>query len=267
MAAVKRFGVNAWLQVLAIVVLGWLLTVSIEYYDRRLSDQANMSLTEVQLRAAALRLERNLNNILQVNYDFAAALPPDLAVSDARMQQIAENLISRHRHIINVTLSRNFEVVFVYPFKGNEAVLGMNYANRPYIMTGVQQAIELRDTVVTGPIKLVQSGRQGLVGRTPIFESSANGKVGALKGVLSTAIDFEGVLADAGLLVPDLPFVLAIRGRDGTGAQGEPFFGDAALFKQAHIVVDMNLPGGQWRLAAIPKPGSTADGLDRKSVV
>ena len=261
MAAVKRFGVNAWLQVLAIVVLGWLLTVSIEYYDRRLSDQANMSLTEVQLRAAALRLERNLNNILQVNYDFAAALPPDLAVSDARMQQIAENLISRHRHIINVTLSRNFEVIFVYPFKGNEAVLGMNYANRPYIMTGVQRAIELRDTVVTGPIKLVQSGRQGLVGRTPVFESSANGKVGALKGVLSTAIDFEGVLADAGLLVPDLPFVLAIRGRDGTGAQGEPFFGDAALFKQAHIVVDMNLPGGQWRLAAIPKPGSTADGL------
>ena len=131
MAAVQRFGVSVWLKVLAIVVLGWLLTATREHYDRRLSDQANMSLTEVQLRAAALRLERNLNHILQVNYDFAAGLPPDLVVSDERMQQIAENLISRHPHIINVTLSRNFEVVFVYPFKGNEAVLGMNYANRP----------------------------------------------------------------------------------------------------------------------------------------
>ncbi|MEN9481111.1 MAG: hypothetical protein RLZZ298_2506, partial [Pseudomonadota bacterium] len=256
MAVIKRLEVTVWLQVLVIIVLGWLLTVAIEHYDRRLSDQTNMSQTEAQLRAGALRLERNLNNILQVNYDFAAGLPADTSISDEQMQQIAGNLISRHQRIINITLSQNFEVVFVYPFLGNEAVLGMNYANRPYIMTGVQRAIEQRDTVVTGPVNLVQSGRLGLVGRTPIFLSSADGKSGQLKGVVSTAIDFEGVLADAGLFAPDLQFVLAIRGRDGTGAQGEPFFGDAALFKQAHVAVDMNLPGGQWRLAAIPKPTS-----------
>jgi signal transduction histidine kinase/sensor domain CHASE-containing protein/CheY-like chemotaxis protein len=257
----KRVGVVVWLQVIAIVVFGWLLTLSIEYYDRQLSDQASMSQTEVHLRAGALRLERNLNNILQVNYDFAAELPTGSSISDDRMQQIAENLISRSQRIINITLSRNFEVVFVHPFKGNEAVLGMNYANRPYTMTGVQRAIEQRDTVVTGPVNLVQSGRLGLVGRTPIFQSSANGNASSLKGVVSVAIDFEGVLADAGLLATDLPFALAIRGRDGTGAQGEPFFGDSSIFKQANVAVEVNLPGGQWLLAAIPKTVGAVDGL------
>ena len=261
MARAQRFGVSAWLQVLAIVVLGWLMTAASEYYDRRQSDQANMSLIETQLRAAAFQLEGNLNKILQVNYDFVAALPADFSISNERLQLIAEKLIHGQHGIINVTLSHNFEVVFVFPFKGNEAVLGMNYANRPYIMTGVQRAIELRDTVVTGPVNLVQSGRLGLVGRTPIFFPSQNGKPGELKGVASIAIDFESLLGDAGLMSPTLPFELAIRGRDGTGAQGELFFGDPGLFKQAHAAVDLNLPGGQWRLAAIPKPGNATDRL------
>ena len=261
MVALQRFGVSTWFQVLAVVVLGWLLTAASEHYDRRQSDQANLSQIEAQLRAAALRLKKNLDSILQVNYDFAAALPTDLSSSAETLQPIAEHLLADHHRLINVSLSRHFEVVFVSPFKGNEAVLGMNYANRPYIMTGVQRAIEQRGTVVTGPINLVQSGRPGLVGRTPIFSPSTDGKPGAFQGVVSTAIDLEGVLADAGLVSPALPFVLAIRGRDGTGAQGEVFFGDPALFKQLHAGVDLDLPGGHWRLAAIPKQGNTADSL------
>jgi sensor domain CHASE-containing protein len=236
-----------------VALLGWLLISAAEHHDRQQSDQARMLQIETQLRAAALRLEKNLDSMLQVNYDFASALPPDLSGSTEALQPLAERLLAGHRRLINVTLSRNFEVVFVYPFAGNEAVLGMNYANRPYIMTGVQRAIEQRGTVVTGPISLVQSGRLGLVGRTPVFAPSTEGKPGAFKGVVSTAIDLDGVLADAGLVSSTLPFDLAIRGRDGSGAQGEVFFGDPALFKQAHAGVDLNLPGGSWRVAAIPK--------------
>lgn len=261
MAAVQRFGVTVWLQILAIVVLGWLITAASEYFDGRQSDQANMSLIETQLHAAALKLEANLNKKLQANYDFVAALPADFSLSNERLQLIADRLIHDQSGIINVTLSHNLKVVFVFPFKGNEAVMGMNYANRPYVMTGVQRAIELRDTVVAGPITLVQSGRLGLVSRTPIFFPSQHGKLGEFRGVASIAIDFESLLADAGLISPTLPFELAMRGRDGTGAQGEPFFGDSALFKQAHAAVDLNLPGGQWHLVAIPKKGNSADSL------
>jgi len=238
-----------------------LLISAAEHHDRQQSDQARRLQIETQLRAATLRLERNLNDLLQVNYDFAAALPADFNILPEHLQPIAESLLAGHPRLINVTLSRHFEVVFVYPLKGNEAVMGMNYANRPYIMNGVQRAIEQRGTVLTGPVNLVQSGRPGLVARTPVFAMSLAGKPGEFKGVVSTAIDLENVLADAGLLSPTLPFAFAIRGRDGTGAQGDPFFGDAALFKRAHAAVDMNLPGGQWRFAAIAKQPNNGDGL------
>ena len=261
MPVLHRLAVSVWLQVLAVLVIGWLLISAAEHHDRQQSDQARRLQIETQLRAATLRLERNLNDLLQVNYDFAAALPADFNILPEHLQPIAESLLAGHPRLINVTLSRHFEVVFVYPLKGNEAVMGMNYANRPYIMNGVQRAIEQRGTVLTGPVNLVQSGRPGLVARTPVFAMSLAGKPGEFKGVVSTAIDLENVLADAGLLSPTLPFAFAIRGRDGTGAQGDPFFGDAALFKRAHAAVDMNLPGGQWRFAAIAKQPNNGDGL------
>ena len=199
MPVIHRLAVSVWLQVLAVLVIGWLLISGAEHHDRQQSDQARMLQIETQLRAATLRLERNLNDLLQVNYDFAAALPADFNIIPEQLQPIAESLLAGHPRLINVTLSRHFEVVFVHPLKGNEAVMGMNYANRPYIMNGVQRAIEQRGTVVTGPVDLVQSGRQGLVGRTPVFAMSSAGKPGEFKGVVSTAIDLEYVLADAGL--------------------------------------------------------------------
>ncbi|KAB2928107.1 MAG: response regulator [Dechloromonas sp.] len=261
MTTLQRLATLTWLQVLAILVGAWLLSLAAEQVDSHYNQQAAMRQTDAQLRAAAQRLERNLRSILQINYDFAAALPGDFAIDEETLRALAAKLIADHPNVINITLSRQFEVVFVHPFAGNEAVLGMNYANRPYIMSAVERAIALRDTLLTGPVSLVQSGRPGLVGRTPIFIAPAPGAADTFKGVVSCAIDLEGVLAAAGLLGNDKPFLLAIRGRDGSGAQGDPFFGDPELFRQPHVAIDLDLPGGQWRLAAAPTSEAAADPL------
>jgi len=242
----------SWLRILLVLLGGWLLASAIEHFDQRQREQTAMRATEVRLQGAALRLEKTLKQMLQVNYDFAAALPADFSIDEARLRPLAERLVASHRRLINITLSRQMEVVFVHPFAGNEAVFGMNYANRPYIMAGVERALATRDTVLTGPVKLVQNQRLGLVGRTPVYFAAGDGKQQVFQGIVSCAIDFEGVLADAGLLAPANKFSLAMRGRDGSGAQGDPFFGDPALFKQAHVAIDLDLPGGQWRLAAVP---------------
>jgi signal transduction histidine kinase/CheY-like chemotaxis protein len=252
----RGLAAGAWLQLLAIAIAGWLLALVATHVDRQQVESLALQQTEMQLRAAALRLERDLKHHKQIHYDFAASLTADLNVDEARLRALSDKLLGEYRNVINLTLSRHYEVVFVHPFAGNEAVQGMNYANRPYIMTGIEQMLAVRDTVVTGPIALVQSGRPALVSRTPLYFPAGEGLVDEFKGVVSSAIDLEGVLSDAGLIGSDSGFTLAIRGRDGSGAQGEPFYGDPALFKQNHVAVDVALPGGQWRLAAIPIAGN-----------
>jgi diguanylate cyclase (GGDEF)-like protein len=43
----------------------------------------------------------------------------------------------------------------------------------------------------------------------------------------------------------------ALRGRDGLGAEGEVFLGDAALFEDPEaVLMDVIIPGGSWQLAA-----------------
>ena len=260
MSKFQRPGTATWLRLLAIILGGWLLTGAIEHLDRRQAEQAALRDTELRLHTAALRLERSLKQILQINYDFAAALPGDFSIDESRLRPLAEKLVGSHPRLINVTLSRQMEVIFVHPMAGNEAVFGMNYANRPYIMAGVERAMALRDTVLTGPITLVQNERLGLVGRTPVYFAAHDGRGEVFQGIVSCAIDFEGILSDAGLLGLTQPFSLAIRGRDGSGATGDPFYGDPALFKTKHVAVDLDLPGGQWRLAAVPAT-TGSDGL------
>lgn len=255
-----------WLRLLFMVLCGWLLASAIEHFDQRQGELAAMRSTETRLQTASLRLERTLKQILQVNYDFAASLPSDFSVDETRLRPLAEKLVASHPRLINITLSRQMEVVFVHPFAGNEAVFGMNYANRPYITTGVERAMATRDTVLTGPVNLVQNQRLGLVGRTPVYFASGDGKQQVFQGIVSCAIDFEGVLADAGLLESSAAFSLAIRGRDSSGTQGDPFFGDPALFKQPHVAIDLDLPGGQWRLAAVPAADADANTARRWTI-
>ena len=214
----RNLAASTWLQLLAIAIGGWLLAIVLTHIDRQQVEALNLQQTEIQLRSAALRLERDLQQHKQIHYDFAAALPADLNFDETRLRELSDKLINEHRNIINLTLSRHYEVVFVHPFAGNEAVQGMNYANRPYIMTGIERMLAVRDTVMTGPINLVQSGRPGLVSRTPIYFSAGEGQAEAFRGVVSSAIDLDGVLGDAGLIGRDNAFTLAIRGRDGTGA-------------------------------------------------
>ncbi len=251
----RNLAAGTWLQLLAIAIGGWLLAIVLTHIDRQQVEALNLQQTEMQLRSAALRLERDLQHHKQIHYDFAATLPADFNFDEARLRELSDKLIREHRNVINLTLSRHYEVVFVHPFAGNEAVHGMNYANRPYIMTGIERMLAVRDTVLTGPINLVQSGRPALVSRTPIYFSVGEGEAEQFRGVVSSAIDLDGALGDAGLIGRDSAFALAIRGRDGSGANGEVFYGDPALFKQAHVAIDVNLPGGEWRLAAQPLAG------------
>ncbi len=84
------------------------------------------------------------------------------------------------------------DVLTVYPLKGNEAVLGLNFFEDG---AGNQEAREARDTgrlVLGGPFTLVQGG-QALVGRLPVYLDDGKGEK-LFWGLISVSLKFPQAL-------------------------------------------------------------------------
>lgn len=99
--------------------------------------------------------------------------------------------------ILNVLIAPDGIVSEVYPLKGNEGVLGLNFFKKG---AGNKEAIlakEKKELVFGGPFGLVQGG-QALVGRLPVFIGEPNGKE-TFWGIVSVTLKFPQALEGVGL--------------------------------------------------------------------
>lgn len=98
--------------------------------------------------------------------------------------------------IRNVLLAPNGVVNYVYPLKGNESVLGLDFFSKG---TGNAEAVMARDTgqlVLGGPFELVQGG-YAIVGRNPVYIEKNNVK--EFWGITSVTLNYPEALRGAGL--------------------------------------------------------------------
>ena len=175
-------------------------------------------------------------------------------IDRAEFDALAATLTEQNALIRNLGLAPGNVVRYVFPLRGNEAALGLDYMRTPAQRDAVLRAMAERHTVLGGPVDLAQGG-QGVIGQTPIFirpgrdlESPAS-----YWGMAATVIDFPRLLQVAGL--DRSPLRLALQGRDGPGAAGDVFRGDVSVLAATPVVLDVPLPAGSWRIAAVPSAG------------
>ncbi len=200
------------------------------------------------------RLENEINRHFHLTRGLLAfvALNPDLDVDT--FQGMAREILRHADYIKNIGLAPDNVLLFIYPVKGNEKAIGLDYTKNAKQWPAVKMAIEERRTVVAGPVNLVQGGR-AFISRTPIYETLPNGEKGSYWGLASIAIDMDGFFQAVELEDFNKSIQLALRGRDGKGAQGELIFGDENLFASRSIQQNVQLPDGLWELGAEPKLG------------
>jgi diguanylate cyclase (GGDEF)-like protein len=200
---------------------------------------------KVELMAFGALLQTRLTHELDNALFLTGGLKSYLAVREGRLERrevdgILQKLYEDSRHVRNFGVAVGYQLIYLYPLKGNEKVFGLDYRKAPGQLAAVQRVIDGGAPVLLGPMKLVQGG-QGLVYRVPV---SVKGKYW---GLISTVIDSDSFFADAFALAKSENVELAIRGRDARGMQGEVFRGDPRLFGQAGVeLVEMNVPGGKW---------------------
>lgn len=165
----------------------------------------------------------------------------------AEFPQFAQGLYASAKGVRSFAVFPNGIGQYVYPFEGNEAVIGYNVfeETRSELVGTAQKAISTQKIILVGPVELVQGGR-GLIARQAVF------KDGEFWGLVSEVIDIDPLFAEAGITAPVSALDMALTNNDGLLLAGK----DEVLSQQP-VDAFVQLNDQYWKLSAVPAGGWT----------
>lgn len=229
----------------------WLLLQSFVWLDQERRHQAERAVLQGEAATVRARLESELNATLSLSLGLSAFVLSRPDFSEHELAQVAASLFRLQPAIRSVAMAPDNVIRFIYPRTGNEKAIGLRYLDTPAQRDAVLRLMREQRPVIAGPLQLVQGG-VGIVNRIPIVFTRPDGS-SRYWGLASVAVNPQPIFERAGIQ-PDRAhngMRYALRGKDGQGARGEVFLGDAALFNDPDsVLMDVIIPGGSWQLAA-----------------
>jgi len=199
------------------------------------------------------RLTFNLYNNIQIVKGLPALFAANPSLPHKDFDSAVEYLFGAHTQLRNIAVAPDLVIKYMYPIKGNEQAIGVDYRTLPLQLPSVIKAKESRSLVLAGPVTLVQGG-VGIISRIPVYLNKPSGEE-YFWGIIAAVIDANRLYQFSGLMDAELPIEIAIRGKDGLGEMGEVFWGSPQLFDQDNIRSTIILPSGSWELVARPVNG------------
>lgn len=210
----------------------------ISHVAAALSQSLNVRLNHTRSLAAFVRTHKDFTE--EHFHIFASTLQKDLV--GLRSLQLAPNGIVR----------------YLTNLEQNRAALGHDLFADPKRRPLVQKSVDTRMYIIAGPIDLVQGGK-AIIARLPVFFPKTDTGGDEFWGFATVLIDVEPLLDDSGYTDLASEYALAIRGKDGLGANGDVFFGAAEVFDAPIATASVVLPGGSWIIGVQPKAGAMRD--------
>jgi diguanylate cyclase (GGDEF)-like protein/PAS domain S-box-containing protein len=236
---------------LVIVLLGSAVAWFVGGLDSATREREERAAVNLQLSAVRIQVESQIRASFGVTEGIAQLLSVDGAISPERFEGMAREVMHSVPYLQQIVVAPGDVLRDVYPWAGNSAAIGLDMRQHDHLYPMVKRARVLGRPVLAGPIPLI-SGGEGLVYRRPVFVAgSAGPRYWGNVSVIANIDDFllaSGIATNQGLQI-------ALRGRDGTGAEGAPIWGDAALFASDASLAPVDVPGGSWQLAAQPVGG------------
>ncbi|TXK71759.1 EAL domain-containing protein [Paenibacillus sp. N3.4] len=203
---------------------------------------------ESQLSSRALALQ----SVIDRNFNLMASLEAYVITgylqgkNDQEVMDYIEALYhGAQSSTFNLIIAPQGIVKFVYPLKGNEAIVNWDLIKDPRenVQQQIQRALQTRLMTMDGPFKLLQ-GNTGIVARKALYQD------GNLWGFVSVGVDLDKLLDDAGISGMDEDDGLRIAIRN-PGMQA--FHGEDDIFQKNPMSEDISLLDGKWELAALPQ--------------
>jgi diguanylate cyclase (GGDEF)-like protein/PAS domain S-box-containing protein len=240
-----------------LTLLAAIALLRLDNFERDKLHRAERDHTAQELNLIRSRLVANMTGPLLLTRGVAAQIIAHGDVSPIDFNRVAKVLIDDERNVHNIVVSRGTVIAMVYPLAGNAKVIGADYRTFPDQWPAVEYAINSRRPVLDGPIALIQGG-SGLIVRDPVFLSNPKTGQEQLFGIVSVVLNIPTILAESGLDAADLSIQVAIQTHSDRGNDGKFIYGDEGILHRDPIQMEINLPYGPWRIAAIPTGGWTA---------
>lgn len=229
------------------------------YYQEDYRAQRSLEEQSVLQKLSVVRaqLESYLNGDLYLVKGLLALPMVSQTIDEQLFFRVAAELANKDEHIKSLQLAPDGIVTYVWPYDANKGAIGHNLLGDPERRKAAQRAIDGRELWVAGPVKLIQGGT-AVIGRYPIFVTEPNQSQERFWGFANVLIDWESIVERAHQAAGESAAVeIAMRGKDGMGAQGELIYGQPEVFANTPITLDVVLPGGIWHLAGVPNQGWT----------
>ncbi|HRX31985.1 MAG TPA: ATP-binding protein [Tenuifilaceae bacterium] len=220
-------------------------------FQKKQSDERMRVLTEINILGK--RLEGEIRSTFNLTEGIIHLIRFQGYITQEQFNALGKMALDECHNIRNIALAPDNRVFMVFPVECNEKVYGLYYPENKSQWSSVKRAMETKVPIIAGPVNLVQGGI-GLIQRTPIYIEAKKEKPERYWGIASIVAYYNGILNSAGVTSAS-NLSIAIQGEDATGELGNVFYGKAELLNQNPIIVNVDIPGGKWRLIAIPKLG------------
>lgn len=246
---------SPWIVAGITLLLGIMISAKISMIDAEQRQFADRSRAVSELATVRARLEAVVNSVFSATSGLVNVINHQGGISPDLFNSLAAQAIKAHPHIRNIAIAPGNIITMVYPLSGNEQVLGLRYETVPEQFKTVQQAMRSGNPVLGGPVRLVQGG-EGFILRAPIYTHSEKTANGAPRywGVASIVAGIDAIL-DAGGVRSASDLEIVLRRNDDSGQLGAVIWGSEEVFSRQPVKMQITVPGGEWRLAAVRKGG------------
>lgn len=203
-----------------------------------------------ELATMSSRLQTNLNSNVKLLQGLAAGIAVDPAMGQNRFSKLAAQILQPDSQLRSFAAAPDMVVQWVYPEKGNERAIGLDYRRNEKQRAAAMLARNTHNIVLTGPVELVQGGTAFVV-RCPVYIDDGNSQI--FWGLLSGIIDIPRLYRDSGLSSTDLE--IAISTTPEPNSPKQVFFGSLETFEKKPVVASVDMTYGRWSLAALPRHG------------
>lgn len=216
---------------------------------------SEQALVNHELSAIRTRLEAVAQATFSPTVGLEAMIQLDGGISNDRFEALNRRVVNLLPQVRSIVTAPDDIARYVYPLAGNEAVLNLRYRDIPVQYAQVQAARANGESLLVGPVKLVQGGL-GLIQRTPVFlpiQDASGTKRHVYWGVISVVADMDLFVQAAGLAQHPSLRLAVFQLQIDRKTLGAPVWGDPGLAALPTAVQQsVQLPGATWSIAAVP---------------